>query len=170
MGRIKVDKNIPVEVDEDSVELVDKEVQIPDEDAIASPLCGNGIVEGDEECDGGPAECPYNEKCQVCTDQCTLVAGNVPYCGDGILQTEHEQCEVGNIKDCTAINAELYAGGVAACKEDCSGHLETACIVAGWSVITVGGLHSCGVWSGVLYCWGSNFAMQLGDGSNIDRK
>jgi cysteine-rich repeat protein len=51
------------------------------------PMCGNGIVEGDEECDDG-----NDVDDDDCTNACTL-----PVCGDGIVQ-EHlgETCDDGN--------------------------------------------------------------------------
>jgi cysteine-rich repeat protein len=44
-------------------------------------LCGNGVVEGSEQCDGTPG----------CTASCTLT----PVCGDGIVEPP-EQCDDGN--------------------------------------------------------------------------
>jgi cysteine-rich repeat protein len=44
-------------------------------------LCGNGVIEGSEQCDGGP----------LCGTDCNLL----PVCGNGILQAG-EQCDDGN--------------------------------------------------------------------------
>ena len=60
--------------------------------------CGNGIVEGDEECDAGvnngqPCDPPYDGQCTYCSVECkeiTLVDG---YCGDGNFDVGYEECE-----------------------------------------------------------------------------
>jgi cysteine-rich repeat protein len=49
--------------------------------ATFSALCGNSVIEGSEQCDGGPA----------CAADCTLLAT----CGDGVTQVG-EQCDDGN--------------------------------------------------------------------------
>jgi cysteine-rich repeat protein len=49
--------------------------------ATYAALCGNGVVEGAEQCDGGPG----------CTATCDLVA----VCGDGVVEGA-EQCDDGN--------------------------------------------------------------------------
>jgi prepilin-type N-terminal cleavage/methylation domain-containing protein len=36
----------------------------------------------------------------------------------------------------------------------------------GWSSIASGGVHSCGIYTGKIYCWGANTWGQLGDGTN----
>lgn len=52
-------------------------------------MCGNGIVEGTEECDDG------NEiSGDACTNHCTIAR-----CGDGVVRTGVEQCDDGNLAD-----------------------------------------------------------------------
>jgi len=52
--------------------------------ATLTAMCGNGIKEGSEECDGGP----------ICAADCTLI----PVCGDGV-KSAAEQCDDGNTID-----------------------------------------------------------------------
>jgi len=52
------------------------------------PVCGDGKVEGDERCDEGDDNGAYAH----CTADC-LAAG--AFCGDGVLDTEHEACDDG---------------------------------------------------------------------------
>ncbi len=49
------------------------------------PTCGNGILEGDELCDDG-----NTDDTDSCTAACLLAA-----CGDGVVQTAHEECDAG---------------------------------------------------------------------------
>jgi cysteine-rich repeat protein len=53
-----------------------------------SDMCGNGIVEGEEECDLGAA----NADDAACTLACELAA-----CGDGLVRDDVEQCDDGNL-------------------------------------------------------------------------
>ena len=49
------------------------------------PVCGDGILDAGEECDGSAPD-HY-----TCTDQCTLEY--VPYCGDNIVNQASEECD-----------------------------------------------------------------------------
>jgi cysteine-rich repeat protein len=53
------------------------------------PVCGNGVVEGDEECDDG-----NNYNGDGCDEDCNIEY-EPSYCGDGILD-EGEECDDGN--------------------------------------------------------------------------
>ncbi len=57
-------------------------------------FCGDGTVQGQEQCDGPSTPCAYGQMtCQTCS-QCRSVAGTAQYCGDGIVQTNQgEQCD-----------------------------------------------------------------------------
>ncbi|MFZ6179653.1 DUF4215 domain-containing protein [Nannocystis pusilla] len=55
---------------------------------VPSDMCGNGIVEGEEECDLGAA----NADDAACTAGCELAA-----CGDGLVRDDVEQCDDGNL-------------------------------------------------------------------------
>ncbi|MBU0963960.1 DUF11 domain-containing protein [Patescibacteria group bacterium] len=67
---------------------------------ITDPVCGNEAVEDGEECDGSTGVGEHQE----CVD-CTLV--DLPYCGDGIVNNEFEQCD-GNEQECVTDNG--YTG------------------------------------------------------------
>lgn len=55
------------------------------------PICGNGIVDNNEECDNGDlnGDGSYNG----CTEYCALGSR----CGDGILQKDFEECDDGTV-------------------------------------------------------------------------
>ncbi len=99
------------------------------------PGCGNGIVEGGEECDGsswgrwdfepscadllggsaqGQPECVA---CMADTSACAV-------CGDGTVQREYESCDPGtdDTADCSEILGEEYEGTVG-CADDCNWNL-----------------------------------------------
>lgn len=49
---------------------------------IHTPVCGDGVIEGNEQCDGGSS----------CTSSCTVI----PKCGDGIVNQASEECDDGD--------------------------------------------------------------------------
>ena len=51
---------------------------------LAPPSCGDGVVEGEEQCDDGLE----NAKDAACLPNCTLA-----YCGDGLVQAGVEECD-----------------------------------------------------------------------------
>ena len=60
--------------------------------------CGDGIINGGEECDEGAENgqsCtpPYEGQCTYCSDVCTNITLDGPYCGDGIVDDPYEECE-----------------------------------------------------------------------------
>jgi len=63
-------------------------------------FCGDGIVnQPTEECDFGSENgniCTpeYGNSCQYCSNSCTLITVNGPYCGDGIVNGD-EECDEG---------------------------------------------------------------------------
>ncbi len=64
---------------------------------IVGPHCGDGIVNGTEQCDAGvnnglACTAPYNGTCQYCSNMCTNAVANGPYCGDGI-KNDAEECD-----------------------------------------------------------------------------
>jgi len=65
-----------------------------------APFCGDGIKNGQEECDGQDGVSEH----YVCTDQCTLEY--VPYCGDQICD-KNETCETCS-QDCGECPATNY--------------------------------------------------------------
>ncbi len=67
--------------------------------ATVTPLCGNGRVEGDEECDdGNPVE----------TDSC-LTNCRTARCGDGLVHADVEACDDGNMSNNDACVGEACA-------------------------------------------------------------
>lgn len=52
--------------------------------------CGNGVVDGDEECDEGTANCDDDPSC-LCATNCTT-----PGCGNGVMEAYlGEECDLG---------------------------------------------------------------------------
>lgn len=77
--------------------------------------CGNRIVEGDEECDDGPA----NGDTAACKADCTL-----PSCGDGLVWEGEEECDDGDDDDSdecptTCLNATCGDGFIQIEEEEC---------------------------------------------------
>jgi cysteine-rich repeat protein len=76
------------------------------------PVCGNSIVEGDEQCDDGNAD-----DTDACTGKCQLAA-----CGDGFVQPG-EACDDGNLEDgdaCSPVCVAAACGdGVVQAGEAC---------------------------------------------------
>lgn len=61
-------------------------------------ICGNGIVDGLEDCDAPGETGVYSQT--IAGRQCTASCFFGPYCGDGILQTSFdEECDDGNNDD-----------------------------------------------------------------------
>jgi len=110
----------------DTTDATTETTDEPTDDTSSEPMCNNGIIEGDEECDNmevsfnGPCipSCILNvcgdghhnfegEDCDegeengmygsMCGPDCTL--GSAEFCGDGVLQDEYEECEVNDIHE-----------------------------------------------------------------------
>jgi len=86
-------------------------------------VCGDGAVEGVEECDDGNVmveACAYGQmSCTVCGASCTNVPGPVSFCGDGMLNGP-EECDgtPGCLADCTSPNP-VCGNGVTEDGETC---------------------------------------------------
>ena len=112
-GSHETDGGTSVEFDSFVSDSMLRDVQASDAVEIdaAPPVCGDGILSGDEECDDGNTEregCDeYGMVCRVCDEACTLVDARGPFCGDGIHQTA-EEC------DPTADNLHAQV-----CRENC---------------------------------------------------
>ena len=62
--------------------------------------CGDGDIEGDEECDdendnGVVCEAVYGQSCTYCSNICSEITLDGPYCGDEIVQDDFEECDDG---------------------------------------------------------------------------
>lgn len=72
---------------------------------VASPVCGNGIIDTGETCDDENTvteNCAYGlTSCSVCDSSCHSSAGTVSFCGDGVKDI-NEGCDDGNTQteDC----------------------------------------------------------------------
>ena len=71
---------------------------------VCTPQCGDGIINGDEQCDNGPANA--DDTYGGCTTQCTIG----PYCGDGNVDLG-EECDDG-------VNQSTY-GMASGCAPGC---------------------------------------------------
>ncbi|MEL6544630.1 MAG: hypothetical protein AAFQ82_08385, partial [Myxococcota bacterium] len=96
-------------------------------------MCGNGIVNGFEQCDGTAFSSNYDSTCVgngfvsgtvSCRDDCTLnFAGcQAAVCGNGVVEG-NEVCDGGS----TACGGLGFAAGTATCKSDCTGYNLDGC-------------------------------------------
>ncbi len=103
-----------------------------DDQGQCQSTCGDGILAANEACDDGNTmteSCDYSlQSCEVCAEDCTLVAGETSYCGDGD-QSPEEQCDDGNNttescaygqRECQvcAANCTLVQGEVSFCGDN----------------------------------------------------
>jgi len=102
---------------------------------VAEDACGNGIIDGGEECDPGSGTTQSltcgalfpntpNKTAAVTCDPVNCVydksgCGKEPVCGDGVLDAG-ETCD-GGTKNCSDVMGEIGLSGSAACSSDCSG-------------------------------------------------
>lgn len=74
-------------------DVSDLSVQLLQDIGWDDPVCGNRILEHDEECDDGIANSDVLG--DACRSDC-----RVPYCGDGVVD-QGEQCDPGQSRNCT---------------------------------------------------------------------
>jgi hypothetical protein len=98
--------------------------------------CGNGIPEGEEQCDYGEDNgilCvpPYGSSCQYCSYGCATVTVYGGYCGDEIVQQEEdEQCELpdtGNNEYCLQDTERCYLESYMVQYRDAFGDCDETC-------------------------------------------
>ncbi|MCA9689755.1 MAG: hypothetical protein KC636_09100, partial [Myxococcales bacterium] len=139
----------------------------------APPVCGDGVVEGDEACDDGPD----NADDGACTTACAAAA-----CGDGYVFSGVEECDDGgdNADDaaCTSQCAAAYCGdglvwsGAEECDDgdDVENGCTNACVAQRVVDIGVSHFHVCAILSGgKVKCWGANLYGYLGQGDTESR-
>lgn len=132
-----------------------------------APSCGNGQIEGDEECDDGNVDN---------TDSCLSTCLDAS-CGDGFVHERVEECDDGNqsnTDDCTVACAPSSCGdGFVQGAEECDDGNATSydgceddCTETSAGVIDAGAYHVCAlVDDGAIRCWGRGESGQLGNGS-----
>lgn len=96
-GEPDSDPDVQPEVDPDV-----PQPDVPEPDLPTIPVCGNGTVEGDEECDEGLAN--SDELPDACRTDCTN-----PGCGDGVTDSG---------EDCDDANENEYDGCTTSCEAD----------------------------------------------------
>jgi len=94
--------------------------------------CGDGVLEGDELCDGsdfGGQTCSdwtvYEEGELLCNDDCTLNFSSCHTCGNGTVEGP-EECDGEKLKNKTCATFG-FEGGDIACLPDCSGFDISGC-------------------------------------------
>ncbi len=95
-------------------------------------LCGNGVIDDGEVCDGGAIDCSalgegFTSGIATCADDCKSwdISDCKPQCGNGVLE-EGEECEVGDTLDCMEEDWLAYRGGEAVCNpETCKWDMTT---------------------------------------------
>jgi len=98
--------------------------------------CGNDVIEGPEECDGGLIECVeldphrFSGGKAACESDCsgwdTITCDErEPFCGDGLAELG-EVCD-GETKKCIEIDSKYYLGS-AQCNDTCDGWLLDDCV------------------------------------------
>lgn len=87
-------------------------------------VCGDGILEGTEQCDAGAqtgqsCTAPYNGTCSWCASDCSgVITEQGGTCGDGVVQG-NEQCDLGNANVAQAPQCEPWEDCPAACTTTC---------------------------------------------------
>lgn len=110
------------------------------------PVCGNGVVEGDEVCDGsvGEYDCQSlghgskgtllcdSRTCEYDFSQCSNPAA---VCGDGVINTmaEEGKCDMTDFDgaDCDSVPGYGVGGGELACTRDCTIDPSACCLDSG---------------------------------------
>jgi hypothetical protein len=134
------------------------------------PDCGNGVIEGSEECDGaqlGGATCQtegFSSGTISCTAGCALDTSDCFTCGNNVIEAD-EECDGSALGGATCTNLG-HDGGTLTCNGTCTALVQTACSDCGDGLIespeacdgsNFGGATcaSLGFTAGTLSCTGS---------------
>jgi hypothetical protein len=121
----------PAESDADEGTPIDSSEGAPASSEGTAASCGNGIVEGSEDCDGddlGGSSCVdfgFDDGAIVCDPECHLVTDACFTCGDGEIALG-EVCDGTNLsgQSCTSLG---FGGGTLTCSADCQTIVDDAC-------------------------------------------
>ena len=118
----------------DSVDTPDDTADTPDD--TGDGLCGNGVIDDDEACDGSVlrgedcASQGYDEGSLACDDDCTALDTSecvTWVCGNDVIEGS-EVCDGTNVDDETCVS-QRFDGGEIACARDCSALNVDACVL-----------------------------------------
>ena len=99
-----------------------------DDDSSSGQSCGNGVIEGTEECDSADLN---GETCQSrgfaggtlgCTSSCTFDVSQCTgqdLCGNGVIDPG-EDCDGVNLNGQTCVDVGNYTGGILDCTDQCT--------------------------------------------------
>lgn len=134
-------------------------------DCQAPVLCGNGMLNGSEVCDGSNlngqtcASLGFVGGTLACNASCTFNTASCTMCGNGLLNGS-EVCDGSNLNGQTCVSRG-YAGGTLACNSTCTAFVVTGCSSSTGETICNDGLDNdgdgridsqdpdCGVFSGI---------------------
>lgn len=108
-------------------------------DGTSDPVCGNGVKEPGEECDGadlGGASCDslgQGEGQLSCTNDCHYDFGDCALCGNGVADPG-EDCDGSDLRSTTCANLSGFDSGLLSCTDGCRFDT-TGCIGCGNGVI-----------------------------------
>ncbi len=119
------------------------------DDDNGGPMCGDGVVEGDEECDGN--EFAVTDDCESegyyggevsCSASCTVDFSACHNCGDGV-KDDDEECDGSDLDGADCIS-EGFDSGTLSCTNDClldtTECVTNTCDIAAWSTESATGL------------------------------
>ncbi|PIN73975.1 hypothetical protein COV20_02580 [Candidatus Woesearchaeota archaeon CG10_big_fil_rev_8_21_14_0_10_45_16] len=112
-----------------SSEAATVEVAVPES---LQPLCGNAVIEGDEDCDAGDqngvlGDCPPGSICNYCTADCQEVTVEPGLCGNSVLDAG-ETCDDGNSAATDGCSAVCQVEEGYACEQGSTG--VSTCVLA----------------------------------------
>lgn len=120
-----------------------------------TPECGNGIAEGDEDCDGDDLRdyscadvVEHSDGTLGCSGSCTFVTAACVLpeeCGDGFIAGD-EECDGNDLDGLTCQDMGDFSGGSLVCNDDCTistTNCEADCSLANWEECNNLGQNQC---------------------------